>query len=244
MDCPSPKRQKHGNEHANLQGNQSPSSIFSHNRRVRLEFLEQINELKHESITKDLKDINTKRRHVISILEKLEQAPIRLPYASPLLKPSHASLYNFGQSGKNHSSDNIIDLDPDEDSAGVCTHADVANIGADATVVADSSNENGVKSFGSESSSPKPNANYIQHCLLPDFPVKYQDIIILDNCNSNTEPQILTKQGKDNVDIDDASDKVRSACHEYSCLLVHLGSKGSFILLCMKFFFLVNLICQ
>ncbi|GJN08989.1 hypothetical protein PR202_ga26953 [Eleusine coracana subsp. coracana] len=202
MDSPSSKRLKHDNEHASSKGT-SQSSVFSHNSRVRLEFLEQFDELKcrTRSVNTDLEEINTKRRHLIGILEKLEQVPIRLPYASTMLKPSYASSHNLGQSGKNYSSDNIIDLDPDEGNAGTWTHSDVGKIGGDATVVVDSGNKDAVKSFGDENSSSEQNAQ----CLLPEPPAKHQDVIILDNCNSSTEPQVLAKQGKSNMDIDNAS---------------------------------------
>ncbi|TVU48291.1 hypothetical protein EJB05_07922 [Eragrostis curvula] len=199
MDCPNPKKQKHGNEHASSQGTQSQSSIFNHNRHVRLEFLEQSNKLKYGSVAKDVEEINTKRLQVIGILEKLQQAPIRLPYASPVLRPSYAT----GQSRNNYSLENIIDLDPIED------NADVGNIRADATIVVfDTADEDGVKSFGDENSSSKQNDNNIQQQLLPEPPVKHQDTIIPDNCDGSTEPQVLAKQGQYNMDIDKSSDEI------------------------------------
>ncbi|XP_062216720.1 protein CHROMATIN REMODELING 35-like isoform X2 [Phragmites australis] len=208
MDLASNKRQKHGNEQTNSPGTQFQSSILSNNRRVCLQFLEQYNELKYGSVTKGLEAIHIKRRELIGILEKLQQVPIRLPYSSPVLKSSDATLYNFGQSGSNYSSANIIDLDADEDNFGDDNYANVGNTGADATFLAvDSDIEDGVQSFGGENSPSKQHENFIQQQLLPEQPVEHQEIIILDNVNSSTEPQVSVKRGKDIMDPDNVSDK-------------------------------------
>ncbi|KAL6649278.1 hypothetical protein ACP70R_013502 [Stipagrostis hirtigluma subsp. patula] len=187
MEPASTKRQKYGNEHASSLDTQSQSSICSNNRHVRLQFLEEYKSLNHASATTDLEAIHIQWRKCIGILEKLMPVPIRLPHASPVLKSSNATLYNFGQSGSNHSSANIIDVDADD--FGDDNHANVGNNGADATALAVcSDNEDGVISIGDQNSSSKQHAKCIQQHMLP-------------------EAQVLTKRGKENLDINNVSDK-------------------------------------
>ncbi|CAN6313946.1 unnamed protein product [Urochloa humidicola] len=206
MDPVGHKRQKLGNEPTSSPGTQSQLDIFLHNRRLRLQFLEQFSELKTGSVTKDLKAINNKRRELIGIIERLQQVPILHLYASPVPKSSDATLYDFGLIGSNYSSDNVVDLDADKDNAKYHTQANVGNIVADSTVSAiDSDDKDRVKSFGDENSSSNNNANYIQKHLLLEQPVGHQEIIRLDNCNSGTEPQVLFKQVKHGIDTDNVS---------------------------------------
>ncbi|XP_034572851.2 protein CHROMATIN REMODELING 35 [Setaria viridis] len=201
MDPAGFKRQKRGNEPSSP-GTQSQSDIFLHNRCLRLQFLEQLRELKTGSF--DLKAINTKRRELIGIIERLQQVPIQQLYASPVPKPSDSTPHNFGQIGRNYSSNNVIDLDADKDNFKYHTQANVGNISADSTVSAvDSDDKDRVKSFGHENSSPNQNANYIGQHLLLEQPVRHQEIIKLDNCSSSTEPQV--KKVKGGMDTDNGS---------------------------------------
>jgi DNA repair and recombination protein RAD54 and RAD54-like protein len=119
-----------------------------------------------------------------------------------------------------YSSDNVINLDADKDNVEYHTQVNVGNVGADSTVSAvDSDNKDRVKSCGDESSSSNNNGNCIQKPLLLEQPVRRQDTIGLDNCNSSTEPHDLFKQPKDDMDTDNVSAKVRSTCHENSYYL-------------------------
>ncbi|WVZ55581.1 hypothetical protein U9M48_006222 [Paspalum notatum var. saurae] len=206
MDPASHKRQKLGNEHASLPSTQSQSDIFLHNRCLRLQFIEKFNGLKTGSATKDLKAINAKWCELIGIIERLQQAPIQQPYASPPLKSSDATLYYFGKIGNNYSSDNVIELDADKNNTVYHTQANVGNTGADLTVSAvDSNNKDRVKSFVDENSSSNPNYNYAQQHMLLELPVGHQEIIELDNCNSSTDSQVLVNKVKDNMDTDNFS---------------------------------------
>ena len=153
MDPAGHKRQKLGNEHTSSTGTQSQSNIFLHNRRLRLQFLDQFSELKTGSATKDLKSIHIKRCEFIGIIERLQQVPIQQP-TSPVPKFSDATLYDFGLIRSNYSSDNVINLDADEDNVEYHSQANVGNVGVDSTVSAvDSDNKDRVKSCGDESSS-------------------------------------------------------------------------------------------
>lgn len=215
------KRQKLGSEHTSSPGtqSQSESNIFLDNKRLRLQFLKQINELKALSVTKDLKAIIAKRCELFGIIERLRQVPIELIYSSPLPKSSGARLDNFGKIGSSCSPDNVIDLDADEDNVEYRTQVNAGSIEADSTASGvDSGDKDRVKSFGDENSSNQ-NSNYIQQNLLLEHPVGHQEIIRPDNCNSSTEPQALVKQVKDAMDSDDVSAEVRSACREYTLFL-------------------------
>ncbi|CAL4929219.1 unnamed protein product [Urochloa decumbens] len=207
MDPAGHKRHKLGNEHAASTGTQSQLNILLHNRHLRLQFLEQFSELKTGSVTKDLKAIiNNRRRELIGITERLQQIPIQQFYASPVPKSSDSTPYNFGQVGSNYSSDNVIDLDADKDTIKYHTQVNAGNFGTDSTVSAvDSDDKDRVKSFGDENSSPNQNANYIQKHLLLEQAVGHQEITMLDNCNSSTEPQVCLKQAKDGMDADNVS---------------------------------------
>ncbi|PVH33199.1 hypothetical protein PAHAL_9G593400 [Panicum hallii] len=187
MDPAGRKRQKLGNEHANSPGTQSRSNIFLHNKHLYLQFLEQFSELRTGSATKDLKSINIKWRELIGIIERLQQLPIQQLYAN-----------------------NVINLDADKDNVEYHTQVNVGNVGADSTVSAvDSDNKDRVKSCGDESSSSNNNGNCIQKPLLLEQPVRRQDTIGLDNCNSSTEPHDLFKQPKDDMDTDNVSAKAK-----------------------------------
>lgn len=192
------KRQKHENGHDSSPSTQSQSSIIGHNRCVRLQFLEQFNDLKYGSATRDYKAVNIKRHELMSTLEKLQEVPIQLPYASSVLKSSDARLHSAGQNGGNFGSANFIDLDADN--VGDHGNANVDNIGADTTVfLVDSDDEDRIKSFGDENSS---GSKQIQECLLPEQPGQHQEIIMLDNENSSSEAQPVVKHGKDSMAID------------------------------------------
>jgi DNA repair and recombination RAD54-like protein len=211
MDPVGPKRQKLGNEPTSSPGIQSQSDILLHNRRLLLQFREQLSELKTGSF--DPKAINTKRRELIGIIERLQEVPIQQLYASPVPKSSDSTPYNVGQIGSNYSSDNIVDLDADKDNVKCRTQATAGNTGADLTVSAvDSDDKDRVKSFGDENSPPNQNANYIGQHLLLEQPVRHQEIIKLDNCSSSAEP--LVKKVKHGMDTDNGSVEVSSACLE------------------------------
>ncbi|KAL6902406.1 hypothetical protein ACP4OV_005282 [Aristida adscensionis] len=192
------KRQKHGNEHARSVGTLSQSSILSSNRDTRLKFLEQYNGLKNGTVTKDLEEIHIKKCEILSILGNLQQVPIHLPYASPVMKASDAILCNFGQCGSNYSSANVIDLDADEDDFRDDHHCNLGNTGADETTLTVNTDNEGVISFGDENSSFKQHGSYIQQHLLPEHPIERQEIIMLDDVDSGTEPQALAKQAQNN----------------------------------------------
>jgi len=205
MDPAGHKRQKLGDEHTSSPGTQSQSNIFLHNRRLRLQFLELFSELKAGSATKDLKSINIKRRELMGIIERL-QVPIQQPNASPVPKFSDATLYDSGLIASNYSSDNVINLDADEDNVEYHSQANVGNVGVDSTVSAvDSDNKDRVKSCRDESSSSNDNGSYTQKHMLLEQQVGHQDIIRLDNCNSSTEPHDLFKQPKDGMDTGNVS---------------------------------------
>jgi hypothetical protein len=140
-----------------------------------------------------------KRLELISILQKLQEVPIQLPYASPL-KSSETN--RLVQDGRNSSCRNIIDLDSDNDED--YTFANVDNIGANTTVVlVDSDDGDSVASFVDEKSSDsKQNANYIEESVLPEQHAQQQEISMLDNENISSEAQAV-KKGKDSMDIND-----------------------------------------
>ncbi|CAO1943879.1 unnamed protein product [Urochloa humidicola] len=195
MDPGGHKRQKISNEPTSSPGTQSQSDILLHNRRLRLQFLEQFSELKTGSVTQDLKEINKKRCELIGIIERLQQVPIQ----RPVPKSSDATLYDFGLIGSNYSSDNVIDLDAETDNAEHHTQANVDSVVADSTVSAiDSDDKDKVKSFGDENSSSN------KYLLLAQ-PGGHHEIIRLDNCNSSTEPQVLFKHAKHSMDTDNVS---------------------------------------
>lgn len=194
MDPAGYKRQKLGNEHASSSEIQSQSNILLHNRRLRLLLREKFNELNTESATKDLKAINNKRREIIGIIERLQQVPIQQLYASAVPTSSDPTLHEFGLIGSNCSSEIVINLDEDKDNVKYHTPTNVGNIEADSTV--DYDDKNRVKSCGDESSSSN------------------EKLIMLDNCNSSTEPHDLFKQAKESMDTDNVSVEVRSACHQ------------------------------
>ncbi|CAD6202206.1 unnamed protein product [Miscanthus lutarioriparius] len=192
--------------HTSSPGTQSQSNIFLHNKRLRLQFLQQVNELKAGSVTKDFKAIIAKRRELFGIIERLRQVPIKQLYSSPLPKSSDARLDNFGKIGSSYSPDNVIDLDADEDNVEYHTQVNAGNTEAGSTASAvDSGDKDRVKSFGDENSSSNQNGNYIQQNPLLEHPVGHQEIIRPDNCNSSTEPQALVKQVNDGMDNDDVS---------------------------------------
>ncbi|KAF0912900.1 hypothetical protein E2562_019480 [Oryza meyeriana var. granulata] len=195
------KRQKHESGRDSSSPFQSQSSIISHNRIVRIQFLEQFNDLKYGNATKDYKAISMKRLEFISTLEKLQEVPIQLPYASPL-KTSDTE-HGLGQNGRNSSCRNIIDLDPDN--AGDYTCANVDNIGADTTVIlVDSDDGDSITSFVDENSSDsKQSVNYIQEGVLPEQPAQHQEISMLDNENISSEAQVIVTKGRDSMDIND-----------------------------------------
>ncbi|KAL5217914.1 hypothetical protein ABZP36_018598 [Zizania latifolia] len=205
MDPASSKRQKHERGRDSSSATHSHSSILNHNRFVRIQFLEQFNDLKYRSVTKDSQAIRIKRLELINTLEKLQEVPIQLPYASSL-KSSDTRLHGLGHNGRNFSSRNIIDLD--SDIVGDNAHANVDNIGADTTVVlVDSDDEDDTTSFVDENpSGPKQSDNYIQECVLPEHPVQYQEISMLDNENINSEAQSVVMRGKDSMDTDNVLD--------------------------------------
>jgi DNA repair and recombination RAD54-like protein len=214
------KRQKLGSEHTSSPGTQSQSNIFLANKRLRLQFLEQVNELKAWSVTKDLKAITAKRRELFGIIERLRQVPIEQLYSSPFPKPSDARLDNFGKMESSYNPDNVINLDADEENVEYHTQVNAGNTEADSTASADDSGDKDrVKSFGDENSSSNRNDNYIQQNPLLEHPVGHQEITRPDNCNSSTEPQALVKQVKDAMDNDNVSAEVRSACHECTLFL-------------------------
>lgn len=203
--------------HTSSPGTQSQSNIFIHNKRLRLQFLQQVNELKAGSVTKDFKAIIAKRRELFGIIERLRQVPIEQLYSSPLPKSSDARLGNFGKIGSSYSPDNVIDLDADEGNVEYHTQVNAGNTEAGSTASAvDSGDKDRVKSFGDENSSSNQNDNYIQQNPLLEHPVGHQEIIRPDNCNSSTEPQALVKQVNDGMDNDDVSAEVCSACCEYT----------------------------
>ncbi|PNT78123.1 protein CHROMATIN REMODELING 35 isoform X4 [Brachypodium distachyon] len=202
MDPSGCKRQKHEIEHDSSPGNQSQATIISHNSSVRLRFLEQFDDLKYASATKDYKAVNAKMHELLSTLEKLKEVPIKLPYVSPVLKTSDARLHSATQSGSNFSSDNIIDLDPDN--VGDHTHPNMENTGAhNTTYLVDSGDGDMIKSIrDGNSSGCMQNVNFTQECSLAEQPGQYQDIIMLGNENINSEDQAVAKQGNDIMDID------------------------------------------
>jgi DNA repair and recombination RAD54-like protein len=203
--------------HTSSPGTQSQSNIFIHNKRLRLQFLQQVNELKAGSVTKDFKAIIAKRRELFGIIERLRQVPIEQLYSSPLPKSSDARLGNFGKIGSSYSPDNVIDLDADEGNVEYHTQVNAGNTEAGSTASAvDSGDKDRVKSFGDENSSSNQNDNYIQQNPLLEHTVGHQEIIRPDNCNSSTEPQALVKQVNDGMDNDDVSAEVCSACCEYT----------------------------
>lgn len=215
MDPAGHKRQKLGNEHSSSPGTQFQSNIFLVNTRLRLQILEQFNELKTGTVTKDPNAINVKRRELFGIIERLRQAPIQQLYASSVPKSSDAILHNFRKIGNSYSSDKVIDLDADEDNVEYHAQVNVSSPEADSMVSAvDSSDKDRAKSCGDENSSSNQNVNYIQQHLLLEHPVGHQEIIRLDNCNSSTEPHALIKKAKDGMDADNVSAEVRSACCE------------------------------
>ncbi|KAF8717530.1 hypothetical protein HU200_025787 [Digitaria exilis] len=227
MDPASYKRQKLVNEHASSPGIQLQSSIFHHNRRLRLHLLEKFNELKTGSATKDLKAINNKRRELIGIIERLQQVPIQQLYATPVPTSSDPTLYDFRLIGSDYSSHIVVNLDEDKDNVGT--------IGADSTVSAkDYDDKNMVKSCVDESSSSNHNGSYIQKHLLLEKPRGHQETIRLDNCNSSTEPQ--ESMDIDNVsDEDDLEDKVKTVrtikkyagSYEVSCEILQNESQSN-----------------
>uniref|UniRef100_A0A0E0NQ45 Uncharacterized protein n=1 Tax=Oryza rufipogon TaxID=4529 RepID=A0A0E0NQ45_ORYRU len=199
MDSDSCKRRKHEGGHDSSSRVQSQSSILSRNRILCHQLLEQCDDLKYGSSTNDYKAISMKRLELISILQKLQEVPIQLPYASPL-KSSETN--RLVQDGRNSSCRNIIDLDSDNDED--YTFANVDNIGANTTVVlVDSDDGDSVASFVDEKSSDsKQNANYIEESVLPEQHAQQQEISMLDNENISSEAQAV-KKGKDSMDIND-----------------------------------------
>ncbi|KAE8817469.1 Helicase ARIP4 [Hordeum vulgare] len=216
MDPSGCKRQKHEAGHGSSPGTQSLSSII---RSVRLRLLD---ELKYGSVTEDFKAINRKRHELISTLEKLRQVPIKLPCASAALETSDASLHGAAQSGKNVSSDRIIDLDQYD--VGDHTHGNMDNIGTQKTVILlDSDDEDMVKSSGDGNlSGSKQNTYFTQECIPAEQPCHDQDIIMRDDeiINSfffskrrhrpglcieiiNSEAQLVVDPGKYSMGIDD-----------------------------------------
>uniref|UniRef100_A0ACD5WF75 Uncharacterized protein n=1 Tax=Avena sativa TaxID=4498 RepID=A0ACD5WF75_AVESA len=181
MDPPSCKRQKQEFGNDNSPATQSPSSIISQNRSVRLNFLAQFSDLKHGSVTEDYKAINNKRHELINTLKLLQLVPIKLPYASSALKSSDARLHDPAQSENNISSDNIIDLDPHN--VGDHVHGNMENIGAEETTcVVDSDDE--------------------------DMSGQYQDTIMLDDDNCSSEVQLVVKQGMDDMGVDNEPNEI------------------------------------
>jgi DNA repair and recombination RAD54-like protein len=197
MDPASCKRQKHEIVSPSSPGTQS--SIISQNRSVRLDFLAQFNDLKHGSVTEDCKAINKKRQELINTLKQLQVVPIKLPYASPVLKSTDARLHGASQN-KNSNSDNVINLDPHN--VGDHVHA-MDNIEAEeTTLLVDSDDDDMVKSFGDGNSSGNQNAKFIQECLLPEQSGQYQDTIMLDDDCCSSEVQLVVKQGMDDMGVD------------------------------------------
>ncbi|CAM0871428.1 unnamed protein product [Alopecurus aequalis] len=200
MDPASCKRQKHEIGNDSSPDTESPSSIISQNRSVRLNFLSQLNDLKNGSVNEDYKTINNKRHELLNTLKKLQVVPIKLPYC-PVLKPSDARLDGAAQWKSTISSANITDLDPDN--VGDHIHGNVENIeDQETTCVVDSDDEDMVQSFGDGNSSRKQNANFIQECSLAGQSGQSQDIIMLNNENRGSEVQLAIKQGMQSMDID------------------------------------------
>ncbi|KAF7007220.1 hypothetical protein CFC21_022173 [Triticum aestivum] len=204
MDPSSCKRHKHDTGHDSLPGTQSPSSIISHTRSVRLRFLERFDELKYGSATEDYKAIERKKHQLISTLEKLQQVPIKLPCASATLETSDAGLHGAAQSERNISSDNIVDLDQYD--VGDHTHGNMDSTEAQKTVILlDSDDEDMVKSFGDGNlSDSKQNADFTQDCMPAEQPCQDQDIIMRNDENINSEA-LVVDPGKHSMGIDNES---------------------------------------
>jgi hypothetical protein len=194
MDPASCKRQKHGIGNDSSPGTQSPSSIISQNRSVRLNFLAQFNDLKNGSVPEDYKAINNKRHEVINTLKQLQLVPIKLRYASPALKSSGATLHGASQSENNTNSDDVINMDLHY--IGGHVHGNMDNIGAEeATFVVDSDDKETTCVVDSD-------ANFIQERLLTAQSGQYTDTIMLDDDYCSSEVQLVVKQGMDNMGVD------------------------------------------
>uniref|UniRef100_A0ACD5WQZ0 Uncharacterized protein n=1 Tax=Avena sativa TaxID=4498 RepID=A0ACD5WQZ0_AVESA len=201
MDPASCKRQKQEIRNDNSPGTQSPLSIISQNRSVCLNFLAQLSDLKHGSVTGDYKAINNKRRELINTLNQLQLIPIKLPYASSALKSSDARLHGPAQSENNISSDNIIDLDPHN--VGDHVHGNMENIGAEETTcVVDSDDEDMVKSFEGGNSFGNQNANFIHERLLAEQSDQYQDTVMLDDDYCSSEVQLVVNHAMGDMGVD------------------------------------------
>ncbi|KAK1652733.1 hypothetical protein QYE76_070538 [Lolium multiflorum] len=194
MDPASCKRQKHGIENDSSPGTQSPSSIISQNRSVRLNFLAQFNDLKNGSVPEDYKAINNKRHEVINTLKQLQLVPIKLRYASPALKSSGARLHGASQNENNTNSDNVTNMDPHY--VGDHVHGNMDNIRAEeATCVVDSDDKETTCAVDSD-------ANFIQERLLTEQSGQYTDTIMLDDDYCSSEVQLVVKQGMDDMGVD------------------------------------------
>ncbi|XP_015690438.1 protein CHROMATIN REMODELING 35-like [Oryza brachyantha] len=195
------KRQKHESRRGSSSLLQSLSSIVSHNRTVCLQFLEQLNDFKYGSATGDYNAISMKRLELINALQKLQEVPIQLPYASP--QNSSEAKLGLGQNGRSSSCPITVDLDADDAADSACDNVD--SIGANVTVILVDSDEDSVTSFADENSSgSKQSANYIQKGVMSEQPVDHQEITMLDNENISSEAQVIVKKGKDSMDINDA----------------------------------------
>ncbi|KAI5008423.1 hypothetical protein ZWY2020_009471 [Hordeum vulgare] len=112
-------------------------------------------------------------------------------------------IHGAAQSGKNVTSDKIIDLDQYD--VGDHTHGNMDNIGTQKTVILlDSDDEDMVKFSGDGNlSGSKQNTYFTQERIPAEQPFHDQDIIMRDDEIINSEAQLVVDPGKYSMGIDD-----------------------------------------